>query len=241
LEPKDRFLTGGDVYAKARPSYPIALIDWILERAPGKRVVDLGCGTGIASRLFAARGCDVTGVDPSEDMLRQARAAGGGVSYVRGEAETTGLPGGSFDVAIAAQAFHWFDAPRAITEIARLVRTGGVAAAFWNMRTGETPFLEAYERVLRAHSSDYDHRPVRDDGRSRLRAVVASLEEASFPWHWRIDREHLIEYAHSASYVRHGVSDLSAFDRALDQIFTAHAVDGQVTIDYDAACLLWRP
>jgi SAM-dependent methyltransferase len=114
LDSRQRFSAAADDYRRYRPSYPTALVDWILETAhvprPG-RIADVGCGTGLATRLFAARGHDVVGVDPNEDMLDFARQAGGGPRYVRGEAAATGLPGLSFDLVTVAQALHWILVP----------------------------------------------------------------------------------------------------------------------------------
>ena len=63
-------------YDRARPSYPGALVDRIVAASPGRDVLDVGCGTGIAARLFQAAGCRVLGVDPDERMASVARQAG---------------------------------------------------------------------------------------------------------------------------------------------------------------------
>ncbi len=62
-------------YDRARPSYPTALIDDLVSDEPG-RVLDVGCGTGKAARLFAARGCQVLGVEPDDRMAAVARSYG---------------------------------------------------------------------------------------------------------------------------------------------------------------------
>ncbi|MGC1756305.1 MAG: methyltransferase domain-containing protein, partial [Trebonia sp.] len=94
-------------YDRARPSYPGALVDRIVAASPGRDVLDVGCGTGIAARLFQAAGCRVLGVDPDERMASVARQAGL-------EAEVTTFEdwdgaGREFDAVIAAQAWHWVD------------------------------------------------------------------------------------------------------------------------------------
>lgn len=99
---------------------------------PGQVVVDLGTGTGDLARGLARRGARATGVDPSTALLaeaaRLATAERLDVAWRHGTAEATGLPAGGADVVTAAQAWHWFDAPRAAAEARRLLRPGGALA-----------------------------------------------------------------------------------------------------------------
>src|SRR5262245_21833755 len=77
MNPTGRFTGLADVYARCRPTYPAAAIALIVARfgpGPGSLLVDVGCGTGISSRLFAERGVPVIGIEPNEDMRRQAAA-----------------------------------------------------------------------------------------------------------------------------------------------------------------------
>ena len=80
LDSRERFSGAAGGYARSRPGYPDALVDWVVaeaQLAPDDLVLDLGCGTGILTRKLAHRGLNVLGLDPNEDMLAQARAAGG--------------------------------------------------------------------------------------------------------------------------------------------------------------------
>ncbi|HEX5402686.1 MAG TPA: class I SAM-dependent methyltransferase [Pseudonocardiaceae bacterium] len=95
----------------------------------GHRIVDLGTGTGMLARGFAAAGCAVTGVDIAPELLAEARpqdaALGLEVAYHVAPAEDTGLPEGAWDVVSAGQCWHWFDRPRAMAESRRLLVPGG--------------------------------------------------------------------------------------------------------------------
>src|SRR5205807_1633654 len=92
-----RFTGRQDLYARFRPTYSAEAIDTVLRRTgldSGGLLVDVGCGTGLSSRLFAERGVDVVGIEPNAAMREQALKAGGSVRYQDGRAEATGLPDG---------------------------------------------------------------------------------------------------------------------------------------------------
>lgn len=146
-------------YDRYRPGFPEELFETIAQRLglPDRPVViDLGAGTGRASLAMAELGWRVTAVEPGRAMLDMLRAAatdsGLVLSTVQAEAEATGLDPSSADLATAAQAFHWFDKDRALTEMARVVRPTGGVALFWNVRDAErSPLLADYAELLRRH------------------------------------------------------------------------------------------
>jgi SAM-dependent methyltransferase len=88
---------------------------------------DAGCGSGQLSTLLPARFARVIATDPSAHQIAQARAHPG-VEYRQASAEASGLESGSVDLAVAAQAAHWFDLPRYYAEVRRVVRPGGLVA-----------------------------------------------------------------------------------------------------------------
>jgi SAM-dependent methyltransferase len=123
-------------YNRARPGYPGALVDRIIAASPSpspgssRDVLDVGCGTGIAARLFQAAGCRVLGVDPDARMAELARQTGLEVEVATFEAWDPA--GRAFDVVVAGQAWHWVDPVAGAAKAAQALRPGGRLALFWN-------------------------------------------------------------------------------------------------------------
>jgi len=132
-------------YDRARPTYPADLVARIVAASPGRDVVDVGCGTGISSRLFQAAGCRVLGVEPDPRMAEQARQGGTEVEVAK--FEDWDPAGRSFDTVIAAQAWHWVDLVAGAAKAAEALRPGGRIAVFWNAFNPPLELREAFGAV----------------------------------------------------------------------------------------------
>jgi SAM-dependent methyltransferase len=134
-------------YERVRPDWPSAAVEraaTLLELGREADVVDLAAGTGKLTRLLAARFRRVVAVEPDERMRALLDGA------VAGTAEAIPLPDASADAVFVGDAFHWFDAPVALAEIARLLRPRGGLALLWNnWWETDPPIPEAASELLR--------------------------------------------------------------------------------------------
>lgn len=160
-----------ELYDRARPSYPAALVDRLLPDGP-RSVLDVGCGTGIAAELFAARGCGVLGVEIDARMAALARAKG--VRVEVGPFERWEDRGRRFELLISAQAWHWVEPTAGAARAAAVLDDGGAFGAFWNLGSPPAhvrallapiyerlaPELENYSVVLGSHQGRVDETAV---------------------------------------------------------------------------------
>ncbi|MBP9145777.1 MAG: class I SAM-dependent methyltransferase [Thermoanaerobaculia bacterium] len=239
---RDRFTGRVDDYVRARPGYPPAIVDDLAAAgilAPGAVVADIGSGTGISSALFLAAGHEVVGVEPNAPMRAAAEASLARYPLFRslpGSAEATGLPDGSVDLVVAAQAFHWFDAARTRTEFRRILTDPGWVALIWNARRSSgTPFLAAYEALLLAFGTDYAQVGHRGVGAERLAPFFGgSWETRRYENAQELDFEGLRSRLLSSSYIpAPDRPEHVAMLERLRSIFDRHSMDGRVRILYD--------
>jgi len=134
-------------YGRYRIGYSSELFDALetLGFRRGMSVLDAGCGTGLSMGPLAARGMKVAGVDPAPAMLAAAKLAVPGATFTQGRVEALPFLDRSFDAAVSAQAFHWFEADKGYAELARVVKPGGPIAVWWKALGSDDPM-----RALRA-------------------------------------------------------------------------------------------
>lgn len=158
MNPTTRFSNRGEAFARARPGYPDALVEWMGVRKGGV-VVDMGSGTGIFTRQLLEAGARVIAVEPNPEMRAVAErrfSAHPRFTSVDATAESTELPDASADRVVATQAFHWFRRDAARAEWTRILKPGGQACLAWNDRRSRSPgFPREYEALLAEHGTDY--------------------------------------------------------------------------------------
>jgi SAM-dependent methyltransferase len=137
-------------YAAYRPHYPAALVSLLAERCARHDVAwDVGCGSGQLSVALASRFTRVIATDPAQAQLDHATAHPR-VEYHCVPAEASGLPEAAVELAVAAQAAHWFDWPRFVAEAGRVVRPGGLVAlvSYGNAEVAGTAALAAFYQAI---------------------------------------------------------------------------------------------
>ncbi|MFD1211189.1 class I SAM-dependent methyltransferase [Arthrobacter sp. GCM10027362] len=189
------FQTGGEHYDRVRPGYPEDAVDWLLAAASGAtQAADVGAGTGKYSAELLSRGLQVVAVDPSADMLAQLERKFRGVRTLVGTAEQTGLPDASLDVVTVAQAWHWVDPLAASTELARILRPGGLLGLIWNQLDVTVPWVHRLSRIM--HAGDV-HRP---GFRPQVGPEFSGLERHETRWCDPLTPADVLELAKSRSY-----------------------------------------
>jgi SAM-dependent methyltransferase len=248
--PTGRFTGLADVYARSRPDYPEAAIDFLLsycKLAPGAVLVDVGCGTGISSRQLARRGLRVIGVEPNAEMRQRAaaeRAPEGGPApvYREGRAEATGLPDAGADAVLAAQAFHWFEPAATLEEFHRILKPCGWAALLWNERDAEDPFTAGYGEVVR---NSRDGAKVEAAHGTSGMALLHSLlfdhgGRFTFAHHQQVDEKGLLGRAFSHSYAPREGEAAERFAEAIRGVFRRFEQGGTAAIRYATSLYLAR-
>jgi SAM-dependent methyltransferase len=144
------FESGSDIYEQARPDYPadaVAHLEATTGMTTGSRVLDLAAGTGKLTRRLHADGAVCIGVEPSASMRQVFSRVLPGVALAGGTAEMIPVATGTMDAVVVAQAFHWFDPPRALDEVVRVLRPGGWLGLIWNERDESDPAVAQLVRI----------------------------------------------------------------------------------------------
>jgi len=236
LDAVNRFTGLADFYARSRPGYPTVVLDYVLTRCglkPGAALIDVGCGTGIASRQFAARGLRVLGVEPNAEMRARAEAeptptGALELAYRAGRAEATELPDAVGDAVLAAQAFHWFEAEPALSEFHRILRPGSWAILLWNEGDASDPFTAAYQAVV----SSLEARHARSGAALLASSLFQDGERALFSNEQELDKEGLIGRALSVSYAPRDPARVKQFLADLEALFERFQKGGRVRLLY---------
>jgi SAM-dependent methyltransferase len=202
-------------YARARPSYPDAAVDWLLGGlSRPSQVVEVGAGTGKFTAQLVERNVTVLAVEPVAAMRDRLSALGPLVTPLDATAEHLPLETGSVASLVASQSLHWADVSAALTEFERALHSTGAVGLIWNFRDVTVPWQRELDALLGELRGDAPHSR---DGRWED-AVKASTftTTATESWTWSLttDEAGVVERVRSVSYIaampedeQHGVDD----------------------------------
>lgn len=190
-----RFGEAAEAYERGRPTYPEAIIDWLLDDDPAT-VIDLGAGTGKLTRGLVERVATVVAVEPDPAMRASLSAALPGTSVIAGTGEDIPLRDGFADAVVVGQAWHWVDHVRAAPEVARVLRTGGRLGLVWNDRKEADPWVDRLNAILESFgtSPDAAYEPV-------VGPPFGDLETTEVEWVHHVTVDEVVAMVLSRSYV----------------------------------------
>lgn len=242
LAPTQRFSSRAQDYSKYRPGYPPELIS-LLEREarllPSSVMADVGAGTGILSELFLRNGNTVHAIEPNDAMRARAEQSLGNNSRFHSQnstAEHIDLADGFVDAVVVAQAFHWFDGPKAAEEFRRITKPSGFIALIWNVRNPAlSPFAAEYERIVHAYGSEFARSGKEVVSEQRLRELfgpgLQQHELANFQdLDWPALRGRLLSASYMPLAGQPGHEPMLA---DLRRAFDAHQRQTQVRLEYE--------
>ncbi|WP_370973404.1 class I SAM-dependent methyltransferase [Amycolatopsis sp. cg9] len=188
-------------YDRARPPYPEELVTEVRAASPGPDVLDVGCGTGIEARQFAAAGCRVLGVDPDPRMAAFARERGTDVEVATFEAWDPA--GRTFDAVVAGQAWHWVDPLAGPAKAAQVLRPGGLLAVFAHVFQPPAAVADALKAAMpgspfagesRSAAELYEVMFTRFSDGIRESGAFGASELRRFAWEKRYTREEWLDF-----------------------------------------------
>ncbi|MCA1712339.1 MAG: methyltransferase domain-containing protein [Actinobacteria bacterium] len=225
-----------DVYDAARPRYPAELYDAL--PSLGGRVLELGAGTGIATRELERRAGLLVSTDLGPKMLGRLHELSPDVPAAVCRSEALPFADASFDVVCGAQMWHWVDPSIAAPEVARVLRPGGTLALWWNEVDADgLPWWDAQQDRLEAGNPRYS-RGYRDrDYGAELAPYFSSITSWTTSWERVLDWPTYEMWLRSKSYVQ-ALDDVGAFVAAEQQSLTEAFPDGRIVEPFRVS--LWK-
>ena len=179
-------------YQSARRGFDLEVFEALVTycgELSGKKVLDVGCGTGIATRQLAEYGASVIGCDLSEAMIREAQSIDG-IKYIVAPTDSLPFENGAFEIVTAFSAFHWFCDNKSVQEIKRVLQKDGVFLVvnkhdIGGIRKDVVPLFKKYSNKTTGKDNYDPEQTLKESGFINVESVVIkgtetySFDEAS--------------------------------------------------------------
>ncbi len=253
MEQRFTFDRVASLYKAARPDYPDALVDDVVCYAglkPNHRILEVGCGTGQATKSFAGRGFPILATDPGSEMLRGAReslAGFGNVAFLETTFEAWPTDRAAFQLIIAAQSWHWVAPDVRFSKAAEALSPGGSLAVFGHVPVGlPAPLLDRFKEIYLRQIGAWGPPPEAwylpsgpFEGWFRESGLFEPVEHRCYRWKWRRTTSSYVDHLRSRS--DHRMMEPAKRDELLSEI--AKAIDdegGQFDMDYETHLYIAR-
>jgi len=239
---ENKFTGLSETYAKFRPKYPQAFIEYLYSDVGVKTdsiIADVGAGTGILTKQLLESGNKVYAVEPNEDMRSIAETdlnVFDNYYSVKGTAENTTLDDSSVDFITVAQAFHWFDEMKFKKECGRILKANGKVILVWNSRSLSSDVVKDSDAVTRKYCPNFEGfsggmRGTEDHDTHYGNFYEGDYISKVFQNDITFDLEGFIGRSRSASYtLRENDENFDAYIKELTECFYRYAVDGKMVM-----------
>jgi SAM-dependent methyltransferase len=216
MEQRFTFDQVASVYRDSRPDYPEALIDDVVSYAklkPNDAVLEVGCGTGQATKSFATRGLQILAIDPGPEMVRaalEALANFPNVELIEATFEAWPTNKAMFQLIIAAQSWHWVSPEVRFAKAAEVLSHDGSLAVFGHVPVGlPTPLLEQFKEISLRHTVIWGPPPEAwylPSGPFKSwfdeSGLFGPVEHRCYPWKWQHTTSSYINFLRTRSDIR---------------------------------------
>ena len=246
----EQIFTGvGEIYAKFRPTYPAALIQYLCTEIglnSNSVVADIGSGTGILTRLLLNIGARVYAVEPNEDMRKVAETTNQGNTNfisINSTAENTTLIEQSIDYITAAQSFHWFDQVCFKKECQRILKPNGKVILIWNRRDEASELVQAIDSISQKYCPQFSGSACGMRGAKTEDEYqdffTGEYDTQIFPNDIFFDKERFIGLHQSASYrLNEDDKNYQNYIHALSDFFDLHSTNNKLILPNNACCYI---
>jgi SAM-dependent methyltransferase len=237
-------------YIASRPNYPAALFDTLADIGQltiNSTVADIGAGTGLLTQGLLDRGYHTIAVEPNEPMRAAAdHLLGNNSKYrsVNGSAEATLLPSSSVDLITAAQAFHWFEIEKVLTECLRVLSPTGQVALIWNDRQYADTLHIALDELFAEFGGAKRQALVTHEEQRDLSKFFGTSTPLELSWlhEHSLSEPGLASLVFSRSYMPDRETALGdAVRQRVADIFSNNCVNEKVVVRYTTLAIIGRP